>query len=153
MDRYPYFVYPLLSRLRDCGDPEEAERLRVRIAVNVGDPEALAAITGAPDLRAFNSANVRREKEADPLDAFISRFGAGKAPDLLEEMMEPVPIDEDPASAALEEAKILVKKGDYDRALAIMEHFYLNNPKKSLNFADQIRFVRKLMLNESRKSR
>ena len=51
----------------------------------------------------------------------------------------------------LEKVKILVKNRDYKGALAIMEAIYLNNPKKSVYFADQIRFVRKMMLNESLK--
>ena len=53
---------------------------------------------------------------------------------------------------AFDEAKILVKNGQYEAALEIMEKIYLNNPKKSVYFADQIRFVKKLMLNEQNKT-
>ena len=61
---------------------------------------------------------------------------------------EPEPEPSDP----LEKVKFLVKKREYARALEIMEAIYLNNPKKSIYFADQIRYIRKLMLNESKKS-
>lgn len=51
----------------------------------------------------------------------------------------------------LETVKILVKNREYGRALEIMESIYLNNPKKSVYFADQIRFIKKMMVNESKK--
>ena len=51
----------------------------------------------------------------------------------------------------MERVKFMVKNRNYDEALEIMEAFYLNNPKKSVYFADQIRFLRKLKLNESKK--
>ena len=75
-----------------------------------------------------------------------------KAPVIEEETTAP---EEKPASNAdeeMEKAKILVKNRDYKGALEIMEAIYLNNPKKSIYFADQIRFVRKLAANESKKS-
>lgn len=44
-------------------------------------------------------------------------------------------------------AKIYIKQGQYSKALEIIRHLNLNNSKKSVYFADQIRFLDKLILN------
>jgi len=48
-------------------------------------------------------------------------------------------------------AKILIKNGNYSRALEIITQISLNNPEKSIYFADQIRFLKKLILIQSKK--
>ena len=52
----------------------------------------------------------------------------------------------------LETVKKMVKNADYRGAIAFINEKYLNNPEKSIYFADQIRFIKKMMLNEERKS-
>lgn len=44
-------------------------------------------------------------------------------------------------------AKIYIRQKRYDKAFEIIHTLSLNNPKKSAYFADQLRFLRKLMLN------
>lgn len=44
-------------------------------------------------------------------------------------------------------AKIYIKQRRYDKAYEIISSLSLNNPKKSVYFADQLRFLQKLMLN------
>jgi hypothetical protein BACCOPRO_00453 len=58
----------------------------------------------------------------------------------------------DPETPALTEslAKIMVKNGNYRKALEIITQLNLKNPEKSIYFADQIRFLRKLILNQSK---
>lgn len=46
-------------------------------------------------------------------------------------------------------AKIYIKQGRYSKALEIIQRLNLNYPKKNGYFADQIRFLEKLILNES----
>ena len=46
-------------------------------------------------------------------------------------------------------ARIYVKQGKYSKAIEIIRRINLNYPKKSAYFADQIRFLEKLALNES----
>lgn len=46
--------------------------------------------------------------------------------------------------------KVMIKKGNYSKALEIINELSLNNPKKSIYFADQKRFLKKLMLNRER---
>ena len=48
-------------------------------------------------------------------------------------------------------AKIYIKQGRYSKALEIIQRLNLNYPKKSAYFADQIRFLKKLIINEKGK--
>ena len=48
-------------------------------------------------------------------------------------------------------AKIYIKQGSYSKALEIIKRINLNNPKKNAYFADQIRYLEKLILNERQK--
>ena len=45
-------------------------------------------------------------------------------------------------------AKIYIKQGRYSKALEIIQRLNLNYPKKNAYFADQIRFLKKLVANE-----
>ena len=46
-------------------------------------------------------------------------------------------------------AKIYIKQGRYSKALEIIKRLNLNYPKKNAYFADQIRFLEKLIINAS----
>ncbi len=48
-------------------------------------------------------------------------------------------------------ARIYIKQGNYSRALKIIKQISLDNPKKSAYFADQIRFLEKLIINNNKK--
>ena len=48
-------------------------------------------------------------------------------------------------------ARIYVKQGRYSKALEIIKRLNLNYPKKSAYFADQIRFLEKLIINNNKK--
>ncbi len=45
-------------------------------------------------------------------------------------------------------AKIFIKQGRYERAYEIITNLSLNYPKKSIYFADQLRFLEKLIINQ-----
>lgn len=49
-------------------------------------------------------------------------------------------------------AKIFIKQRRYERALEIISKLSLNNPEKSVYFADQLRFLQKLVYNDRRKN-
>lgn len=59
----------------------------------------------------------------------------------------PAPATKRPAQPplSLELAKIFVKQGQFDRAHEIISKIILNNPEKSVYFADQLRFLEKLI--------
>ncbi len=48
-------------------------------------------------------------------------------------------------------AKIYIKQHRYDKALEIIKKLSLNYPKKNAYFADQIRFLEKLIINAKSK--
>ncbi len=56
------------------------------------------------------------------------------------------PDPEAPLSESL--AKIFVKRQRYDKAYEIISQLSLNYPEKSVYFADQLRFLRKLIINQ-----
>ena len=47
-------------------------------------------------------------------------------------------------------AKIYIRQGRYQKALEIIQQLNLNYPKKSAYFADQIRFLEKLIINNNK---
>ncbi|MBR5434481.1 MAG: hypothetical protein IK117_08585 [Bacteroidales bacterium] len=49
-------------------------------------------------------------------------------------------------------AKMYIARGKYSKALEIIENINLNFPEKSIYFADQIRFLRKLVLIQNNKN-
>lgn len=56
---------------------------------------------------------------------------------------EPKPVPQAALSESL--AKVFIKNGNYQKALEIITEISLNNPKKSVYFAHQIRFLKKLI--------
>ena len=50
-------------------------------------------------------------------------------------------------------ARIYIKQGNYPKALEIIQQLSLVNPKKNAYFADQIRFLKKLIINNNKKNK
>ena len=48
-------------------------------------------------------------------------------------------------------ARIYIKQGRYSQALEIIQRLSLQIPKKNAYFADQIRFLQKLIINNNKK--
>ena len=90
------------------------------------------------------------------IDSFIVS-GGGKIQ--LKDELEYLPQIEDKQSEAEDTdnlftetlSKIYVKQGKYEKALEIIKHLNLNYPKKNAYFADQIRFLEKLIINNKNK--
>ncbi|MDE6557341.1 MAG: hypothetical protein K2K55_10335, partial [Duncaniella sp.] len=96
----------------------------------------------------------------DMIDAFILSQRAPEAvpeqplpeerPMLTDEPHPSAPAADD-SSLSESLAKIYIRRKRYDKAFEIIHTLSLKNPKKSVYFADQLRFLRKLMLNRGMK--
>ena len=93
------------------------------------------------------------------IDSFIQSNDRGKI--VLNETPEYLPqINDDNDQGALKEgdegyftetlARIYIKQGRYSKALKIIRQLSLNYPKKNAYFADQIRFLEKLIINNNK---
>lgn len=95
------------------------------------------------------------------IDAFLAANPVDEPSDHLPIQQEPTPEppqapvtpskeDSIPNNSLLSEslAKIFIKQQRYDRAYEIIANLNLNYPEKSCYFADQLRFLRKLMINQ-----
>lgn len=154
--KYPYYIYPDVIALKDgeYADAADATRLRRRISANVGDIHTLRILLSLDpdDFAHFYPDMVKTEMSTnDTIDSFLSHFG--KEDMLMSraalEIQESRTQQEPPKTMA--DAQLLIKNHDYKAALEIIMRLSLINPKKSIYFADQIRFLRKLILNESKK--
>ncbi len=93
------------------------------------------------------------------IDDFINKEG-GKIE--LKETPEYTPAIETPKASTETEgdegyftetlARIYIKQGRYSKALEIIKRLNLNYPKKNVYFADQIRFLEKLIINNKYKN-
>lgn len=176
LNKHPYFIYPLVMALREGAvDKEEVARLRRIIAANVGDIPSLRIILGI-DSEEFAGFYPDMEKTTistvDTIESFLSKFGNPNAPippvaaeitgSTLQEAEENSPtttsgdfsenISPKPVISEIE-ARKMIKNHNYQRALEIIMQLSLNNPEKSIYFADQIRFLRKLILNEAKQNK
>ena len=96
------------------------------------------------------------------IDDFISQQGEAEEKEVLPESQDEEAEEEDNTPVLSEEelddsyftetlAKIYVKQQRYDKALEIIKRLSLNYPKKNAYFADQIRFLEKLIINAKSK--
>ena len=97
-------------------------------------------------------------KGQDLIDNFINNEG-GKI-ELTEAPDSPPQISDDTKTEEKEGdegvftetlARIYIKQGQYSKALEIIKRLNLNYPKKNVYFADQIRFLEKLIINNKYK--
>lgn len=108
------------------------------------------------------------EPEADEqdrlMDAFIDKYGHEEAADEVDSR-QPENRPSTPRHAASRQApppdsmlseslaKIYIKRRRYEKAYEIIHTLSLNFPEKSIYFADQLRFLKKLILNNNLKQK
>ena len=102
--------------------------------------------------------NEEPDKQIDSINSFLSAVENGEFSkperidstedeiiDNLEEDEYNKPIEEEFLTESL--AHIYIKQRKYERALEIIKEISLKNPEKNIYFADQIRFLEKLIIN------
>ncbi len=88
-------------------------------------------------------ADIPADSTLGAIDAFLSQQPAPRIKPKKE------PKEDEKPSLTESFAKIMIKNGNYKRALEIITEISLNNPEKSIYFADQIRFLKKVISLES----
>lgn len=207
-----YYILPDIEELASGAAGERAAVLRARIALAIGNREALMRVLGdgAEFDNFYPDMSPPQLSTNATIDAFLDRFGSQGETDLITRMifdgsaargaLEPEPVAEgaqdevprepsgsdltarridaylaanpvpeaapqiepapaqetepepEPSAPALSEtfASMMIKNGNYTKALEIILQLSLDMPKKSIYFADQIRFLRKLIANKER---
>ena len=115
-----------------------------------------ALVVEFPKVDFFSEADVQETVQEEDDSEILT----DKAPVALGEDSDEWPEEEDvddknaPSEAYFTEtlARIYIKQCKYDKAIEIIRRLSLNYPKKSRYFADQIRFLGKLILNERSKN-
>ncbi|MDE7096301.1 MAG: hypothetical protein K2O47_02285 [Muribaculaceae bacterium] len=86
---------------------------------------------------------VAEDATSGAIDAFLSKNPAPR----VKPKKDPKEVEKPSLTEGF--AKIMIKNGNYRRALEIITEISLNNPEKSIYFADQIRFLKKVISLES----
>lgn len=137
--------------------PQEKPRRAQKIDASVDYIEFLRQ--NEADSQVFSTSreeeSSRASSQTDVIDAFLDRQGKIVIHDRTdEEMLKPLAAEEENGeSDILTEmmAKIYIKQGKFDKALEIIRKLSLKYPKKNRYFADQMRFLEKLIINNKNK--
>lgn len=173
--KYPYFIFPVIAQLATEKDPQRRLKLKEKLAVNVSSRAELRRLLGinSNELEGFYpDVMAKHLTTTDTIDTFLDKYGKTGEADTLDKIIsgagqsdyfavmerekkEAKKVEShNNESGALTAglAKIMIKNGNYGKALEIIREINLNNPEKSIYFADQMRFIKKLMLNEAKKN-
>jgi tetratricopeptide (TPR) repeat protein len=120
------------------------------------------ALTNTPQSDKPDNPNAPKLKGADLIDAFIEAdinrqstvrfsdndyFGGMAEEQAVAELQEPQDVPQGGALFTETLAQIYIKQKKYDRALSILRKLIAEYPEKNIYFADQIRFLEKLIIN------
>ena len=113
-----------------------------KISANIGDYASLRLILGIdpPEFaRFYPDMEIATPSTFDTIDSFLDKFGQ-KSVEVTADAYE-LAYEEEPES----DFGSLMKEHRYKDALMLIEAQNLNNPQKSIYFAHQIRFLKKLI--------
>lgn len=139
------------------GVPEEKEKPRRKLTVADATTDYMAYLMQCEDAVA-ETTDVPRLNRQDLIDDFI---GQGEKRIVLSdepnEALRTPRLEDNAAEADNEDyltetlAKIYIKQARYEKAIEIIRKLSLKYPKKNRYFADQIRFLEKLIINSKNK--
>lgn len=100
----------------------------------------------------FIDSSRKREQSAPEMGVIQPQIGEAEKAEM--EAVSVAPVEEAEQGTFSESlAKIYIRQHKYSKALEIISGISLNFPEKSIYFADQIRFLRKLVENEKLKNK
>lgn len=160
---YPYYIVPDVEAYKRLDpDSEEAGKLKRRIVANIGDLPSLRLILGIDPSefgRFYPDMENNTPSTLDTIDAFLDKFGAKESPggsyipedtDISEDTETQFEVSEKISQSKSEnDFKTLVRQRRYREALMLIERQNLKNTEKSIYFAHQIRFLKKLIAIEN----
>ena len=138
---------------QEDGDQPKEKRRRKPTATDA-TVDYVAYLLSAGDDEPAEESGQASMRGQELIDKFINEEGGRMQ---LHETPEDTPQGEESPKGADEGyftatlARIYVKQGRYSKALEIIKRLNLNYPKKSAYFADQIRFLEKLIINNNKK--
>ena len=138
---------------QDDGDQPKEKRRRKPTATDA-TVDYVAYLLSADEEDTSEESGQASMRGQELIDKFINEEGGRmqlhETPEYTPQAEEgPKGADEGYFTATL--ARIYVKQGRYSKALEIIKRLNLNYPKKSAYFADQIRFLEKLIINNNKK--
>ena len=147
----PYYIIPAVEEyLKSDPASPRARKLRTLICANIGDKDALAGIFGTDETLEEMPPKTSSETESmKKIDSFLEKFGT-KTPASCNQgyVLEKetwAGSAEKTSDPFQKEMSRLIKARRYQDALKLIETQNLNNPQKSIYFAHQIRFLKKLI--------
>ena len=141
----------LLNRLIFNPTPDYAQILAAEEESSIPD---ISATTGDNDQDRLNAFIVKQKQAAGKVAGGVTPEPiAQSVADRHNERRDAQPVEETSDNSLLSEslAKIFIKQRHYERAYEIISQLSLNYPEKSVYFADQLRFLRKLIINSNHK--
>lgn len=139
--------------LTSLGEGEMHETMLDNEALNIVSTDYFSYLESLEEDRSTDPAEDRQLQHHDIIDAFIEKAAA----EPLFTPYEPEVKADDKKNTSEEDAgefltetlaKIYIRQKKYEQALTIIKRLSLNFPKKSIYFADQIRFLEFLIVNE-----
>lgn len=145
--------------LRNNPPAEESTPARRKLTVADATTDYAAFLLELDDACPAGETAVTTDKRAQRNNELIDDFIENKPGRIvLQDTPEYVPETDEPKEEPAEEdyftetlAKIYIKQGRYEKAIEIIRKLDLQYPKKNRYFADQIRFLQKLIINNKNK--
>lgn len=164
VQQYPYFQAARMLYIRNLKNTDDLsyhaelkkgainvpDRVRLEQIMNKAASEKKEQSTVTVVADDANIESVPQLKHHDLIDSFITANPhikpVGEVSDVETVVLDNTNVTDSIFTESL--AKIYIKQGQYDKAIRIFEKLNLKYPEKSSYFADQIRFLKKIIENK-----